>query len=316
MELNGVKEIIKKQVDNNKIYNFGKAFDTVQKVYYSTNENINGYMTLFDLNNKDVLTVMASGDHAFNACFNNCLNIDTFDTNILTKYYALGIKRSAILAFNYYDYLEFLKKLVSTDLSIDELDSLFKKIYPYMDKEDKLFWKEIFDYNYLLQKNKQDPLNLFRMLLINISNTDEDIFKNSYLCNEENYNELRNKLGKTNIYFYNIECLELSKKLTKKYDLIFLSNICDYFYKNFGLYWKYDNLKNVEDSFSKILNKNGILFINYLYNFYSCVSNIYHSTIANCSSVTLDNLTLEEYYTFDSVKVNNIKDGILVKRKI
>ena len=95
------KTIIKTQIDNGKIYVFGKSFSKYQKVYCCTNENINGYMNKFNFDNKEnALTVMASGDHVFNLACNDILYIDTFDTNILTEYYVLGIKRSAILAFD------------------------------------------------------------------------------------------------------------------------------------------------------------------------------------------------------------------------
>lgn len=257
---------------------------------------------------------MASGDHPFNAIFNGSYNIDTFDSNILTKYYALGIKRSAILTFNYFEYLEFLKKLLTSNL--EELNVLISKLYPYMDSDDLLFWKNIIEYNYKLQKDNSNSLNLFRMLLINITSIDEEVLKNGYLFNEENYNILRNKLSKTNINFYNIECLNLPNKLKCKYDFIFLSNIADYFYNNFNYYWNYDSLRKVENSFNKILNEKGILFINYLYNFYSTKSNKYHITIANGSSLKLNDLTGEECITFNNIKYNHIKDGVLIKRKI
>ena len=313
--LDKTKLIIKNQVESNKIYNFGKPFDRVQKVYYATNENIAGYMSLFNMKNRDVLTVMASGDHPFNACFYGSNNIDTFDTNILTRYYAIGIKRSAILTFNYHEYLEFYKKVISCNISLEELNSLVSKLYSYMDTIDKIFWKNIVDYNNKLQKNNINPINLFRMLLINITSIDEEIKKNSYLFNENNYNILRNRLGRINLSFYNIDCLDLPNKLKKKYDLIFLSNIADYFYKNFNYYWKYDSLRRVTDSFEKILNDNGILFINYLYNFYSTISKKYHSTLANASSLKLSDLTYEQCITFDSLKYSHIKDGVLIKRK-
>lgn len=313
--LDKTKLLIKGQIENNRIFNTGIPFDYVQKVYYSTNENINGYMSLFDLCNKDILTVMASGDHPFNACFYKASSIDTFDTNVLTKFYALGIKRSAILAFNYYEYLKFYKRIVSNNLSLEELNSLISKLYPYMDTIDKIFWKNIIDYNNSLQKNNVNPINLFRMLLINITQINEEIRKNSYLLNKDNYNILRNRLSNLNINFYNIECLDLPNILKNKYDYIFLSNIADYFYNSFNYYWKYDSLKKVQNSFDNILNNDGLLFINYLYNFYSSISKKYHNILANGSSLKLSDLTSEEYYTFDSINHSNIKDGVLVKRK-
>ena len=109
--INETKNIVKKQIDEQKVTMFGIPFSEYQKVYASTNENIYGYMSKLDFNGKNnALSVMASGDHAFNAALYGIKEIDTFDTNKLTIYYSLGIKRSAILKYNYKDYLSFLKK--------------------------------------------------------------------------------------------------------------------------------------------------------------------------------------------------------------
>lgn len=312
--LDKTKLLISEQVSERRIFNKGIPFDSVQKVYYSTNENISGYMSLFDLN-KDVLTVMGSGDHPFNAIVYGATSVDTFDTNLLTKFYALGIKRSAIMAFNYYEYLDFFKKIINNNISLEELNSLINQLYPYMDKNDRIFWKSILNYNNYIQKNSINPINLFRMLLINITPLNEDIKKNSYLFNENYYNILKSRISKYNFNFYNIECLDLPFKLNKRYDLIFLSNIADYFYQKFDYYWKYNNLSKVTNDFNRILNENGILFINYLYNFYSCISKKYRNTLASASSLKLCDLINENYYTFNNIKSNNIKDGILIKIK-
>ena len=66
---------------------------------------------------KKALSVLASGDHVFNLIYYGILNIDTFDTNRLTEYYALGLKRAALLAFTYEEYLLFNQKLICLCLS-------------------------------------------------------------------------------------------------------------------------------------------------------------------------------------------------------
>ena len=168
------KQIISEQVEKGKILNSGIPFDTVQKVYAQTNENLKGCTELLNFKGKNsVLTVMASGDHAFNTIFYGIKNIDTFDTNMLTEYYALGIKKSAILTFNYREYLEFYKKLLSENTSLEELNSLMDKIYNNMEGKYKKYWKDILDYNYKIQKGSKNKINLFRMLLINITTIED-----------------------------------------------------------------------------------------------------------------------------------------------
>ena len=126
MVISGVKNIIDRQVNAGKIYVFGRPFSEWQKVYKETNENINGYMQQLDFKDKKkALSVLASGDHVFNLIYYDILNIDTFDTNRLTEYYALGLKRAALLAFTYEEYLLFNEKLTDSSISLEELNNYF-----------------------------------------------------------------------------------------------------------------------------------------------------------------------------------------------
>ena len=79
------KDMILRQVKNNKCSFIGEPFTKYQKVYFSTNENINEYIKFINQNSKDALTVLSSGDHVFNLIKEDILNIDTFDTNSLTE---------------------------------------------------------------------------------------------------------------------------------------------------------------------------------------------------------------------------------------
>ena len=200
--IKATKQMIEKQVSDGKISVFGVPFSKYQKVYASTNENINGYMKKLDFKDKtSTLAVMASGDHAFNTAFYGIKDIDTFDTNVLTQYYALGIKRSAILAFSYKEYLLFLNKILDENISLEELTEIIKSLLSYMDYEFKLYWEEVLSYNYLVQKDSKNPLNLFHMLLINIQGAIKNPINNAYLLSEENYNILKNNLSKVNFSF-------------------------------------------------------------------------------------------------------------------
>ena len=234
--LNKSKDIINKQVIFGAPYVLENTYNKYQKIQASTNENIDGYMSQLDFNGKyDALSVMGSGDHPLNISFYGIQDIDTFDINALTEYYALGIKRSAILALNYNDYIIFMNKLFDRNTSINEINDLINLIIPYMDFKHKDYWKNLMDYNYKLQKNCNTSINIFHMLLLDIEKI-EGVMKNLYLKSEENYNKLRSNLGKANITFMECECLDLGNKLTKQYDFIFLSNIADYMYKYFGNY--------------------------------------------------------------------------------
>lgn len=311
------KEMICKQVASGKIEFIGKPFEKVQKFYYATNENIRGYMNLYNMHNKKIATVMGSCDHPLNACFHGATTIDTFDTNFLTKYYGLGIKISAILKYNYHEYLDFLKKIVSDNISPKQLQNIITSLLPYMESEEKQFWKEISQYNTFIQSHSQRPLNLFKMLSVNIISIDELTKKNSYLLNEANYNKLKRLLSHTKINFTNCDCLDLPTQLKKQYDMIFLSNIPDYFYNNpeFGYFWKYKKLQEVEHQFDKILRPNGLLFLDYMYLYYSHTSKKPRTNQIVNSSIKYSDLTNETYSIFPSLKSSNVDDGVLVYSK-
>lgn len=320
-DIKATQMMIEKQVENGKVFSFGIPFSKYQKVYAETNENIKGYMSTFNFDGKtNTLSVMASGDHVFNAAFYGIIDIDTFDTNKLTEYYVLGIKRGAILAFDYSQFLLFMSKIMDEKTSLEELTELIKLILPYMEKGHSDYWKRIISFNYALQHKLSNQLNLFQMLLINIQGKLQDTFKNSYLINEESYNKLKAKLGKVNITFKNCECLELENNFDKQYDFIFLSNIADYFYKSLGNYWKYDKLQEIENNFNKLLKEDGTLALAYLFRFYNVKSNKCNSHPIQNSSFQVNDLITENIITFpyiyENKEQNNVKDGLILKKKL
>lgn len=316
-ELCAAKEILKRQVETRKIEQV--TLGEYKKVYRETNENIDGYMNLIDFQGKEhALTVLSSGDHVFNLLYHGILNIDTFDTNPLTEYYALGLKRSAILALNYKEYLKFMKKLVSSSTSIDELYLLITSLFPYMCEKYRYFWQTILDYNYHLQKRMRKPLNLFQMLLINIQKEQTSIMKNSYLQSEENYNKTKTNLAASSITFQKTNCLHLSEVATRKYDLLFLSNILDYLDEYFGYLWGYKKLKEYSQQLSKIMNKKGCIALTYTARCYQMKTGSYISYPILSSRIKLSDLTTEELLLFPHIEEGKIsktaQDGLILRK--
>ena len=150
--INGTKELLNKQYESGKAFCSGKPFSTYQKVYFSTNENIKDYINRSNLEGKNTaLSVMASGDHSFNLVEKGILNIDTFDSNALTEFYVLGIKRAMIMRYSYKEYLITLNKLLDINTSLIELTSILSDLLPFMDKKYRGYWRTIIDYNYNMQ---------------------------------------------------------------------------------------------------------------------------------------------------------------------
>ena len=186
MDIEKTKEIIDYQVQNNKIFSFGKSFAEYQKVYAFTNENIDGYMSNFILNDNDnVLSVLASGDHIFNLIYNGVSNIDTFDVNRLTEYY-FYLKLAMLNSISYNEFINFIDRVYNNDIEYENDMLLF--IIKNMDIKYRKYYEEIIMYSNNIQKNNDNKLSLLKMLLINTNNDYK--YKNTYLLNEENYTYL------------------------------------------------------------------------------------------------------------------------------
>lgn len=184
--------LIEKQIKEHKIFNAGTPFSKYQKIYLWTNENINGYLSDINPSIGDIaLTVMASGDHTFNLVTNGVLNIDTFDTNILTEYYVLGLKRAMVLKYDYNTFINTMEKLSSNNINIEESTNIIYELLPFMDTKYRKYWLELNDKNYKLQKEHNTNFSIFHLLFINILDDYKYLKSNNYLINEENYNKLK-----------------------------------------------------------------------------------------------------------------------------
>lgn len=88
---------------NDEIFNYG--FDDI---YPFTTENINGYLDLFNLNKKSLLTVGSSGDQVINAILNGCIDITLLDKNPYSKYYYY-LKVACLLSLNLDEFMNYLR---------------------------------------------------------------------------------------------------------------------------------------------------------------------------------------------------------------
>lgn len=211
-------------------------------IYKFTNERLSSYLPLFDLKNKDIMTVVGSGDHYLNILLNEVNNIDCFDINKFAYYY-LVLKKYAIIALSKDDFIRFF---ITSDFDLN----LYQKIREKFDKEDQkilVFW------DYVMKLSFEKRRNLFK------EDVDKsEIFEyNDYLKNAE-YLILKDKLREYEINFIHtsLQKLHLAKGL-KKYDYIFISNITDYLFNIFNdnALKQYKNL--LINDYDKIIKPNG-----------------------------------------------------------
>lgn len=242
-------------------------YSKYSKIYFWTNENVDAYLNLVPFEGKDnALSVLASGDQLFNLICKGIMNIDTFDSNKLTEYFALGLKRAAILKYSYQDYIKYMGRLGQNNISSpEETYAIIRSLYPYMEKKHQMFWEALINYDFKLRKNSNKcGYNLLELLLRNDSNIYINIF-NTYLLNEENYNLLKRRLGDANISYKCANAKNLSKDFSSKYDFLLLSNILDYFLYVFYDLWGYDELRKYEEELKKLCKEDATIFLKYAF---------------------------------------------------
>jgi len=306
--IEGAKAIIEKQVREKEISVFGVAFSSYYKTYCWTNELIAEYLKLADLSEKDnALSVLASGDHAFNLITEGITNIDTFDSNKLTEYFALGFKRAMILKYNYPEFLQNMRILCNSKTDINTISDILYGLLPYMDIRIRKYWETILDYNYKLQKENGSNLNLLYLLCVNIGHLG---YKecNNYLKDEKSYNKLRNRLASANITFKNANANNLHNEFKGEYDIILLSNILDYFFKYWGNNWEYDKLLSYEKQLENICKNDAIIFLHY---------NLYMAQI-NPTTFGESNIKIEDLKNEEVLRLGHdhggVPTGIVLKR--
>jgi len=263
------KKIIERQVKNGDYDVINSYFTKYQKGFYWTNENIGCYLNAVNLEGmENALTVAGSGDIAFNLINKGINNVDTFDINRLTEYFILGLKRTMILKYNYYDFLFMINRIADKDISLEELTSILISLTKDMDFKYKLFWEEILGFNYHIQKIYGTNLNLMMMLYVGTNARMSHLNNNSYLLDPYCYEEFRRKLGMANISFKGVDAIDLTKKYRgKKYDLILLSNVLDYADGRWGSNWNKEQLEEYLKSLESITNDDGVIFVKYIINY-------------------------------------------------
>lgn len=238
-------------VENIKISN--KNFSST---YMFTNENINGFIRKFSLNNKCVLTVCSSGDQAFNLILDGATKVDLFDINGFTKYY-FYLKKAAIMGLSYQEFIEFFFPTLVNKNTFSF--NSYLKFRDQIDNDDaKMFWDYLFCY---YSGNDIYNSKLFHKLHHSKKNI---LTINKYLNNEYNYNKLKECLVDKEFNFYNIDLFSDSLYFKNKYSIIYLSNIFDYLIVESKLEYA-KRIQEIVGNLSKYIYNNGYIAVSYIY---------------------------------------------------
>ena len=296
---------------------FNNDFSEYSPFYKGTNESISSYMPLIDMTDyHNALAVLSSGDHAFNLIHSDIMDIDTFDSNKLTEYYALGIKRAMIMKYSYIEYLHVLIDIIYDELSSEEEIELIKGLLPYMESEHRKYWKGLLSYSSSVQNGINKKLPLLKML--SKPAFTNPIALNSYLKSKEDYDKLKGRIGNANIRFTYCNAIDLASKMPGNYDVIMFSNILDYFYMEYGYLWGYDKLKAYEEKTLPLLSENGVAFLAYIYSY--CKDPFFWRKIIMYSDICAFDINGEHenimpFKGYDYNGENQINSAMLVLRK-
>lgn len=219
---------IEKDIRNTISFINGKTIKGYGRIYSSSNEDILDLYSDIDFNNKNILSVLASGDQAFMAYLNGAKSVDLFDVNKLTLYYYY-LRIWMIKYFHIFYAEPYLCKLF--------IDKLISKVKPEGTVEYSCFeyWKSLLKHidDFDLNKLFFSPSTIIQL-------------------NDEEIKKLGNLLKEKKSTFYSID---ISSKINiqKKYDIIITSNIPDWIYSSYGSFKKY------KENIDKLLNPNGIV---------------------------------------------------------
>lgn len=244
-------------MSNDRVMNCNDGYKDCKQFYWIypfANENITGYIDLFDLKNKSLLTVGSSGDQAINAILKDCKDITVLDINPFTKY-CFNLKKAAILTLTYEEFCKFfcyidypkVFKYNNDAFNYDSYNKL-KEVLKNIDEESYLFWDTLFD----VCKPNDVRKKLF-------SNDEERISVvkgiNPYLNDENSFNETRIKIENINPKFIKGDIFKT--RIEKTYDNILLSNI--------GTYYSLEDNRKLIDKIHNSLNDGGKMLMCYLY---------------------------------------------------
>lgn len=188
------------------------SFQDQDPVYLFTNENaVDTLRVMGGVNGERVLTVGASGDHAFEAYLAGATHVDTFDINSAQNC-VVELKTKMIKNLDYANFMDFF-------FEKNEFfnQKIIKPLYPKFSHELMVFLAKYIMYGNALFK--YHGATCAKYIEPNIS----------YIRSPENFEKLRDALPEK-INFVHCGLDGVTKNFQEKYDVVILSNIFDYLY--------------------------------------------------------------------------------------
>lgn len=200
--------------------------------YRFTNEWLEGLFSKINYKNKNILSIVGSGDHIFSSIMNNATSVTCFDQSIYACFFA-ELKYSGIVNLEYEEFNGFfgepLKNNEYGHMMIgdsDFIDTNTFDIGTYEKIKDELsnITKEFFD-EIIKKKLNYEGVEI-PYAYAYMTGTDSGFTKKytPYLKSKENFNRTKDCLS-DRILFYPMHFWEFIRQTERNFDLIYLSNI-------------------------------------------------------------------------------------------
>lgn len=258
---------ISKQQQKSKLENIDiNNFSNLSQIYSFTTENIAGYFEYIDFENKDILTVSASGDHIINAFYKGAKSVVGFDINYLALIFT-ELKLVALQNLKYEEFLQFF--MINEENNINKN----KKTLDYVVYKDKLridltdnaiqYW----DRMYKNFSNNGYELRNSHIFNNKYDNNDIKLNSNLYLKSEADYNIAKEKIKQKEISLINSNYKDINKLGLSNIiscDIVLMSNISDYIKNIYNMKSNYleEYIKDIIKIFKK---ENNEIVCAYLY---------------------------------------------------
>ncbi len=205
------------------------GFCKFSPAYTISNECLSEAMEILKPQGKSVLTVAGSGDQAFFYKIYGALHVDTFDISYCAKV-MMDVKTAAVQNLRCGEYKKFLDSIESAAVNIPDVPE-YKKISSDLSGDVKDFMNDMRGVAYRLNSSY-----------------------NFNVMTARQYRKLRNSI-KAPFNFIWSDIMELSGRLTRKYDQVYLSNIFQYNYHK-----KDENVKLIQDLLMSLNDGGEIMF--------------------------------------------------------
>ena len=216
----------------------GKFCENVDRIYFSSNENLKLLFDNINVKDKDVFCVLASSDQLFYSYYNGAKNVDTYDINKLTLYY-------------YY-----LRKWVIQYSNCYYPDERLGNEYIY----------NILSKVKVKSQEEEDAYNYWMIYVRTVFNymTHKIFFKSSYIDKNRisDVNKIKDIVSDIDLSFRNIDISSDDLNINKKYDVIITSNISEYFFDNVV------KINNYRINMNNLLKEDGVIVSSLIFSNY------------------------------------------------